>query len=392
MDEDAEGRDDMKTSIVMALLILATLGPPTAACFYMRSSYVHAEEGTLWMHMAAKAWSYFAPGVGVDEKTGISRASNNWPRVTDWDVGNYIVALVDARELGLIGDSGPWGFRDRVNRILSFLEERELAQGGVPYSWYESSTGRPWRKYRTNFWDSGMLLAALHYLEGRSPEYAARVHSIVSRVNYKSLLISHPSGPYGYLCSWGFRSFGIGKYDPEIMLKDMISCEGCPRIYGVQVPRVLIGDPVALSVIVLGPTRNRIELMDIYTRAMEARYNNTGLLSAWSEGNTGLEDPSYIYEYASLNGMSWVITAPGRGMVGSIPVEFVKTAAAMHAITPSWYTRLLLEELTSKTASSHGFYEGVADDGRVVDVLIDKTNAMIVASARYALSNAGRAG
>ena len=389
MDEDAEGWDRMK-ALALALLILAALGPPTAACLYVGSG--HGGERALWMHIASRAWSYFAPGVGVDETTGISRASNYWPRVTDWDVGNYIVALVDARELGLIGDSGPWGFRDRVDRILSFLEHRELAPGGVPYSWYESSTGRPWRNYRTNFWDSGMLLAALHYLELHSPEYAARVRGIVSRVDYRSLSILHPSGPYGYLCSWGFKSFGIGGYNPEALLHDMIYGGGRPRVYGIEVPRGLIGDPVALSVIVLGPTRDRIELMEIYTRSMEARYNETGLLSAWSEGNTGLEDPSYVYEYVFSGGAAWVITAPGRGEVGSIPIEFVKMAAAMHAITPSWYTRLLLEELTSKTSSPHGFYEGVADDGRVADVLIDKTNAMIVASARYALSHEGRAG
>ena len=72
--------------------------------------------------MAANAWKYFQPGVGVDSTTGLPYAGP--PILTDWDLGVYVQAVIDAQKLGLIATNGTWGFNARMDKVLTFLETR----------------------------------------------------------------------------------------------------------------------------------------------------------------------------------------------------------------------------------------------------------------------------
>ena len=45
---------------------------------------------------------------------------------TDWDLGVYIQAVIDAQKLGLIGNDGAWDFSARIDKVLTFLENRPL--------------------------------------------------------------------------------------------------------------------------------------------------------------------------------------------------------------------------------------------------------------------------
>ena len=56
---------------------------------------------TVWLAVAANAWAYFQPGVGVDSTTGLPLTY-----FTDWDLGVYIQAVIDANKTGLIGTDG----------------------------------------------------------------------------------------------------------------------------------------------------------------------------------------------------------------------------------------------------------------------------------------------
>ena len=79
-----------------------------------------------WLGLANNAWRYFQPGVGVDSKTGLHSSAWGWPYFTDWDLGVYIQAVVDANRLGIFGNDGTWGANARFDKILTFLETREL--------------------------------------------------------------------------------------------------------------------------------------------------------------------------------------------------------------------------------------------------------------------------
>ena len=68
---------------------------------------------TVWKTVAANAWQYFQPGNGVDRSTGLPKASLFFPYFTDWDLGVYIQAIIDANKTGLIGYDGDWGLNSQ---------------------------------------------------------------------------------------------------------------------------------------------------------------------------------------------------------------------------------------------------------------------------------------
>ena len=78
---------------------------------------------TVWLQVAANAWAYFQPGVGVDTYTGLPYAEGaDFVGFTDWDLGVYIQAIIDANNTGLIGNAGDWGSNARINTVLTFLK------------------------------------------------------------------------------------------------------------------------------------------------------------------------------------------------------------------------------------------------------------------------------
>ena len=67
-----------------------------------------------------------------------------YPYFTDWDLGVYIQAIIDANQLGIISNSGTWGADARFNDIIDFLQTRQLSSNGLPYAWYQSANGNPY--------------------------------------------------------------------------------------------------------------------------------------------------------------------------------------------------------------------------------------------------------
>ena len=97
---------------------------------------------TVWLKVAEAAWAYYQPGFGVDSYTGLPYADIGFTGFTDWDLGGYIQACIDAQKLGLIGNNSAWDFSARINKVLTFLEERTLNAYGYPYEFYNSTTGK----------------------------------------------------------------------------------------------------------------------------------------------------------------------------------------------------------------------------------------------------------
>ncbi len=57
---------------------------------------------SVWQKIAAIAWKYYQPGVGVDLNTGLPWSGTGSPYITDWDVGVYVQAVIDAAKLNLV--------------------------------------------------------------------------------------------------------------------------------------------------------------------------------------------------------------------------------------------------------------------------------------------------
>src|SRR5450759_4399544 len=87
-----------------------------------------------WLRLANNAWNYYQPGVSVDPNTGLHSSGLGYPYFTDWDLGVYIQAIIDTNQLGILSTGGTWGADARINKILAFLQTRQLTSNGFPLS------------------------------------------------------------------------------------------------------------------------------------------------------------------------------------------------------------------------------------------------------------------
>ena len=141
------------------------------------------------------------------------------------------------------------------------------------------------------------------------------------------------------------------------------------------------------SVFELEPDSRLLELAKQVYLAHEARYNATGKYVAFSEGNTGLDVPSYTYEWVVLpDGRTWTITDPSGSDVEITPIIYFKVAVGFLAIYNTDFTRNMAEYVESHLPEpTSGYVDGIDENGRLVATIIDKTNGLIIGAARYAI-------
>ncbi len=235
-----------------------------------------------WLRLANNAWKYFQPGVAVDSITGLHGAGLGYPYFTDWDLGVYIQSIIAVNRLGILSAGGTWGADARFNKILTFLQIRQLASNGLPYEWYQSANGNPYVADQQNAADAGELLAALNNLRVFRPELAETINSIVyNRTNYAPLeqaidALTNSKNLYDYYVASAFAGFWPSRFSTlaSSILNNIVSA---PTIstYGVTLPTSkLMCEPLLLSVFNLAPNGKLNGLAEQVYFAHEARYNN----------------------------------------------------------------------------------------------------------------------
>ncbi|MGI0091696.1 MAG: DUF3131 domain-containing protein, partial [Nitrososphaerales archaeon] len=140
-----------------------------------------------WIFYAQVAWQFFKPGVGVSPTTGLLYASPYWHRFTDWDLGGYILAVLSAEKLGLVGKYGTWGADYRLQLVLNFLGTRPLGPDNETFQFYDSDTGTvspDGPPDAGNIVDEGRLLIALYDTKLLDPELTSGIDAAVQHVNY----------------------------------------------------------------------------------------------------------------------------------------------------------------------------------------------------------------
>lgn len=351
---------------------------------------------TYWTDLAKNAWNYFLPGNGVDATTGLHGAGIGWPYFTDWDLGVYIQAIVDAWRLGILSKDGTWGADARLAKILTFLENRTLTANGLPYVWYDSRTGLPYGDSPTNAADTGNLLVALENLKMYRPDLAGRIDNVVYNRTNEVLkqaidVLGSSTNIYDYYVASGFAGFWPTRFSSVAgaILNNIVSA---PKVeaYGVKLPRAkILGETVLCSVFALKPDVRLLDLAKQVYLAHEARYNATGKYVAFSEGNTGLSDPSYVYEWVVLpDGHTWVVQNAAGSNVSITPIVYFKVAVGFFALYNTDFARNMVEYIEAHLpAPTSGYADGLDENGRLVSTTIDKTNGLIIAAARYAVDN-----
>lgn len=355
-----------------------------------------------WVEWAKTAWSYYDPGTGVDPNTGILKASYHWSFLTDWDLGGYIISIIKAELMGILPKDGEWGADDRIEKVLTFLETRPISPYGVPYHFYSSTNGKPKGGGITNVSDAGRLLIALNLLKQYRPDLAKRIDDIVVRNGYE-LLANRTNawrttaGFYKYYVAHGFKFFGFDKaYPVQEALREFEKIKNGPHVnvFGIDLPATEVtSEPMLHMIFEIGADEDYMEYLRRVYSVQEARYYATKKLTAWSEGNTGLRDPTYVYQWiVTPRGDTWKITPKEIN-----PIIFTKVAFGLHALFNTSYTKLLVDHVLRKESErrkslpfilflpAKGFIEGVDESGRIVGDIVDKTQTIIIEAAYYAL-------
>jgi len=363
---------------------------------------------TVWKAVAANAWQYFQPGVGVDSNMGLPEATLGYPYFTDWDLGVYIQAVIDANKTGLINNDGEWGFIARLDKVLKFLETRELNDTThYPFWFYEAATGKNYKQqsdlatYKVDAVDTGKLFVALNNLRDYNPDWKSRINNIVisGRSNYSALLsdIRSESGSnsiYTYYVASGFAAFWPEVSDiPDKILNNILS--GAPVNVGsnITLPASEIScEPLLHSIFDL---KNNTKLTDLAKNvylAHEARFNATRQYVAFSEGNSGYG--AFIYEWVVLpTGETWKVTKIDRSIFGIDPIIYTKVALSFLTLYNTTYARnmaIYLEQNLSDPTKGYGdgsSYSTNSDNRNVVDQVGSNTNGLILSAARYALQS-----
>ncbi len=360
---------------------------------------------SVWRAVAENAWQYFQVGVGFDGTTGLPGAGLGYPYFTDWDLGVYIQAVLDAQKIGIIKE-GEWNANARLEKVVQFLEKRDLTSDKLPFWWYEAGTGKKWEAgywwgdSHINVADTGRLLVALNNLKAYNPSLAGRIDNIVKvRMNYTVMWssvysLASSNNIYDYYVASGFASFWPEKFSsiPGQILTNIVSA---PKIvtHGVQLPTAKIScEPLLLSIFDFKQQDPRLTNLarDVYL-AHEARYNATKIYTAFSEGNSGLN--RFIYEWVVLpDGKTWRVHNPDGTEFDSTAVIYNKVAFGFLSIYKTEYARNMVVHLENALPQpAKGYNDGIDDAPedyrRLVLEVGSNSNGLILSAARHAMIN-----
>ena len=360
----------------------------------------------VWLQVAANAWKYFQPGTGVDSTTGLPYS--NSPIFTDWDLGVYIQAVIDARKIGLINTDGYWGFNARIDKVLKFLETRPLNPNTTdkfPYWFYQATNGENYPELSDmaptpyDGVDTGRLFVALNNIKVYNSSWTSRINDFVhnangNRTNYDAMLPNIKSDAttstsiYAYYIYSGFASFWPNKFnDIQSTILNNIFSAGKVTTYGdVWLPKSEItGDPLLCSIFELNNTDSRLLTLayQVYL-AHEAYYNDTGRYRAFSEGPS--MSGGWEYEWVVLpDGRTWTLDEANSN---TSPIIYSKVALSFLALYNTTYAKnmsIYLENTLPEPKS--GYYEGVDESGQKLERIGSNTNSLILDAALYAIQN-----
>ena len=363
---------------------------------------------TMWLAVASNAWAYFQLGVGVDPTTGLPTSGYASPCFTDWDLGVYIQAILDAQSLNLTSTGGDWGSSSRIEKVITFLETRPLnSTTHYPFWFYQSADGQDWHQNSdtatepVDVVDSGRLFVALNNLRFYNSSLTSRIDNIVlygqyfNRSNYAAIVPSikedglTSNSIYAYYVYSGFASFWpsiLGSIPSTIM--DNIFSAGNVTTNGVWLPAASItGDPLLCSFFELNNDDSRLMTLtnQVYL-AHQAYYNATGQYRAFSEGPSLSGD--WQYEWVVLpDNRTWIIL-DGNQVSNISPMIYTKVAISFLAINNSSFAKALSVFVEDAIpVPIDGYCEGVDEAGTLFAGVGLNTNGLILDAASYAVNN-----
>ncbi len=366
------------------------------------------------MAVARIAWKYFENN--YNPKTGLVNAADSYHSTTMWDAGSSLMALIAAKELGLIDRKV---FDDRVTALLKSLTTQKLYKGEAPNKAYNSETGemadytnKPTEGIGFSALDLGRMASALNALGCMHSQHAHAAKRVLERWSYCRMIkkgqmygafiepakkqeMLAQEGRLGYE-QYAGRVFDLLGFDQSVSSTYKNEYASSIVIYDVPIavdlrdPRVLgaynyvVTESYALDAMENGVNPESAQLLKNIFEVQRRRWQRTDIVTAVSEDNVD-RAPYFVYNTIYAAGTPWAaITDTGKDQSA---LRSVSTKAAFSLITlfpRDPYSSTLSSQIASAYDPEKGWYSGVYESGIGYNkVITANTNGIILEALLY---------
>ncbi len=356
------------------------------------------------------AWRYFQNN--TNPKTGFANSVDKYPSTTMWEMGSYFVAVVAADRLGIIE---PAEARVRIGLALDTLAGVRLFDDILPNKAYNVETGelvdyanKPVeRGLGWSALDISRLIATLGQVEANYPDLSGKVAKVMARWDLLQMveggqliggnmiegeLRRDQEGRVGYgqyaakaMMLYGYDMYSAYNAAEHLMVREV---QGQPipvddRLHRNVTPAFAVSEPYVFDGLEFGFDARSHRFATAIYLAQEARFRETGLLTAVSE--THLDQKPY-FAYASVwgGGEPWAVISFRGERLDSMRTLATKTAFAWYALFGTDYARQLVAKVAPLGDAERGWAEGIYEiDGKTNTSVTLNTNAIILAALAF---------
>ncbi|WP_321822209.1 MULTISPECIES: DUF3131 domain-containing protein [unclassified Burkholderia] len=357
------------------------------------------------------AWKYFV--ANTQASTGLVNSVDGFPSSTMWDTASYLLAMISAERLGLIGTDE---FDRRMSAALDALARMPLFNGQLPNKSYDTRSldmvdytnrktegGIGWSAI-----DIGRLEVPFNILVWRYPRFTAAVDKVTRRWAMPALarngeLIGAARTADKVVLQQEGR-LGYEQYAARTLLLSGVDCAqaatwsthlGFVDIYDVPVPtdtrtparygaqNYVLSEPYMLQGLEFGLDGAAHEFAWRLLKVQRARYVATGQITAVTEDHLD-RAPYFAYNTVYSGGKAWAtVTDSGADASASRSVS-TKAAFAWHALFRDDYTGKLVAFVRAANQPDKGWYAGIYEKtGQSNAALNANTNGVILESLAY---------
>lgn len=356
------------------------------------------------------AWRYFENNTHL--KTGLVNSVDKYPSTTMWETGSYFVAVISANLLGIIDTDEA---KARIGLALETLIEIRLFDDVLPNKAYNVTNGEL-VDYANNPVDRGLgwsaldiarMVGTLGQVEHAYPTLAKKVSVLMNKWDL-SLMVENgqlvggnvindtlrhdQEGRVGYeqyaakaMMLFGFDMYRAYQAEDMMMIK-VVENHPIPvdnRLHRNITPAFTLSEPYLFDGLEFGFDARSIRFATSIYKAQEARYHNTGVLTAVSESHLDVA-PYFIYSSVWGGGAPWAVMSFGGERLDSKRTVTTKAAFAWNALFGTDYTRKLVAAVGPLGDPERGFPEGIFEiDGSTNSSLTTNTNAVVLAALAF---------
>lgn len=357
------------------------------------------------------AWQYFENNVRPE--SGLVDSVEKFPATTLWDTGSFLLGLISAYELDVISRERFDGMMDKALLSLSqipLFEDRvpnksynTISLQMVDYDNNETEFGIGWSAI-----DVGRLLVPLNILVWRYPDHAAAAIAVIERWDFDALVQEGTlygadiregatrlvqEGRLGYE-EYSARTFGLlgldvseaRRYDDFLVWAKVDGLRvGADtrdvKTYGAH--NYVLSEPYILDGLEFGWDRSSRALAQRVYRAQEARYEQTKILTAVTEGHVD-QAPYFIYNTVFSDGQTWQALSTDGENLPALRTLSTKAAFGWDALYATPYTQMLMDEVKAWHDEERGWLSGRYENSKELNQSFTcNTNGVILESLNY---------